>query len=323
MRGNRVQHYRSKKRERYFASRRKLIGSVSSEKRATARFFRLGRRRLASRTVSSGGTMWPFCLSALRSGFRSRAIVLILTLGTLLVGLAFLASSFSPRQPQTVALDVGLSGIRFSLVLLAVFWVQELVGREVERRTVLYALSYPVSRAAYVLGRFVGIVYLLATATALLGALLWLAVKFSGEHYAQTFGVSLGWAYAASLFGLWVDAVVVAAFALLIATLSTVQMLPVALGIMFAVAGKSLGAVLDYIARGADGDPVLMNRFGPLIQAIQWILPDLSRLDWRVWSMYGVPLPEGAALYSLLMATAYAAILLALAVMSFSRREFF
>jgi ABC-type transport system involved in multi-copper enzyme maturation permease subunit len=267
--------------------------------------------------------MWPFCLSALRSGFRSRAIVLILTLGALLVGLAFLASSFSPRQPQTVAVDVGLSGIRFSLVLLAVFWVQEMVGREVERRTVLYALSYPVSRAAYVLGRFVGIVLLLATATVLLGALLWLAVRLSGENYVQGFGVNLGWPYAASLFGLWVDAVVVAAFALLIATLSTVQMLPVALGIMFAVAGKSLGAVLDYMARGADGDPVLMNRFGPLIEVIQWILPDLSRLDWRVWSMYGLPLPEGAMFYSLLMAAAYATVLLTLAVMSFSRREFF
>ena len=76
--------------------------------------------------------MWAFCLSALRSGFRSRAVLLILVLGTLLVGVAFLAASFSPRQPKTVTMDVGFSGIRFSLILFAVFWVQELVGREVE-----------------------------------------------------------------------------------------------------------------------------------------------------------------------------------------------
>jgi Cu-processing system permease protein len=267
--------------------------------------------------------MWPFCLSALRSGFRSRAILLILILGTLLVGLAFLASSFSPRQPQTVAVDVGMSGIRFSLMLLAVFWVQELVGREVERRTVLYALSYPVSRAAYVLGRFVGVLLLLAVAAGLLGALLWLAVRASSAEYVQGFGVQLGLPYWATLCGLWVDAVVVAAFALLIATLSTVQMLPVALGIAFAVAGKSLGAVLDYFSRGADGDPMLIGRFGPLMQIIQWLLPDLSRLDWRVWPMYGIPLPEGAMVYGLLMAAGYATVLLALAVITFSRREFF
>lgn len=259
----------------------------------------------------------------MRSGFRSRAILLILILGSLLVGVAFLASSFSPRQPKTVAVDVGMSGIRFSLVLFAVFWVQELVGREVERRTVLYALSYPVSRAAYVLGRFVGIIFLLAAAALLLGVLLWLSVGFSGEQYVQGYGVHLGWPYWAAIFGLWVDALVVAAFALLIATLSTVQMLPVALGIVFAVAGKSLGAVLDYLSRGADGDTVLLNRFGPLMEIIQWVLPDLSRLDWRVWPMYGVPLPEGMVGFSVLLAAGYVVVLLSLAVMTFARREFF
>lgn len=267
--------------------------------------------------------MWPFCLSTLRSGFRSRAILLILILGALLVGVAFLASSFSPRQPKTVTIDVGLSGIRFSLVLFAVFWVQELVAREVERRTVLYALAYPVSRAAYLFGRFVGVVGLLAIAAILLAALLWCSVRFSGDAYTQGFGVQLGWPYWLAILGLLADAIVVAAFTLWIATLSTVEMLPVALGAVFAVAGKSLGAVLDYLARGADGDANLINRFGPLMQLIQWILPDLSRLDWRVWPMYGVPLSEGTVFYGLLLAAGYAMVLLAMAIMTFSRREFF
>lgn len=267
--------------------------------------------------------MWPFCLSALRSGFRSRAVLLILVLGTLLVGVAFLAASFSPRQPKTVTMDVGFSGIRFSLVLFAVFWVQELVGREVERRTVLYALAYPVARAAYLLGRFLGVLGLLAVAAVLLGALLWLSVVFTGGEYAQGYGVHTGAPYWLAIGGLWVDAVVVAAFTLWIASLSTVQMLPVALGVLFAVAGKSLGAVLDYLERGADGDQELIGRYGPLLQIIQYLLPDLSRLDWRVWPMYGIPLHEGAVGYGLLLAAGYVTILLAMAVMIFNRREFF
>lgn len=267
--------------------------------------------------------MWPFCLSALRSGFRSRAVLLILVLGALLVGVAFLASSFSPRQPKTVTLDVGFSAMRFSLVLFAVFWVQELVGREVERRTVLYALSYPVSRDAYVVGRFAGVIGLLAVAAALLGMLLWISVSLSGNHYDQGHKVQLGWAYWLTIGGFWLDAAVVAAFALLISTLSTVQMLPVALGAMFAVAGKSLGAVLDYLERGADGDANIMGRFGPLMEFIKWILPDLSRLDWRVWPMYGLQLADGAILYGVLLAVGYLTVLVSLAVMIFRRREFF
>jgi hypothetical protein len=60
----------------------------------------------------------------------------------------------------------------------------------------------------------------------------------------------------------------------------------------------------------------------PVIDAIGWILPDLSRLDWRPWPMYGLA-PDGAAvLAALLMAGAYCGLLLALAVLTFNRREF-
>lgn len=267
--------------------------------------------------------MWSFCVSSLRAGIRSRAFVLILILGVLLVGVAYLAASFSPRQPKTVTIDVGFSGIRFSLVLFAVFWVQELVGREVERRTVLYALSYPVSRAAYILGRFWGIVSLLAFAAVALGAMLWIAANFSGGQYQQGHTANIGLPYWAVIFGLWGDSVVVAAFALWIATLSTVPLLPIALGSFFAIAGKTLGAALDYIERGADGDQALMGRFGPALQVIQMVLPDLSRLDWRVWPMYGIAPSDGVVFYGTLLGLGYTMILLSLAVATFSRREFF
>lgn len=246
----------------------------------------------------------------------------ILILGVLLVGVAFLSASFSPRQPKTVALDVGLSGMRFSLVLFALFWVQELVGREVERKTVMYALSYPVSRAAYILGRYLGILGLLALATLLLGILLWLTTLSVGGSYDLGFRLGLGFPYWITVLGIWVDAALVAAFALWIASLSTVPMLPVALGAAFAVAGKSLGAVVDYLARGADNDPEFVSRFNPLIETVQWVLPDLSRLDWRGWPMYELFPGFPAMGLSLLMAFGYAVVLLTLAVRTFSRREF-
>ena len=265
--------------------------------------------------------MWQFMLSAGRAGLRSRSIQAILILGTLLVGVAYLAASFSPRQPQTVALDVGLSGLRITLVLFSLFWVQELVAREIERRTVLFALTYPVARGHYIIGRYLGVLGLIALAAVLLGMLLWLVVLTLGKGYAQGFPVVLGVPYWSTVAGLWLDAAVVTAFALWVATFSTVPMLPLALGLAFAVGGKSLGAVAEYLAKGADGDLALM-RFAPIIDAIQWVLPDLSRLDWRNWPMYGLA-PDGqAAMLSMVLAFSYAALLLALAVTTFTRRDF-
>ena len=265
--------------------------------------------------------MWPFLVSAWRAGLRSRSIQGVLALGVLLVGVAYLSASFSPRQPRTVALDVGMSGLRVSLILFALFWVQELVGREIERRTVLFSLTYPVARGNYVLGRYFGVIGLLALAALLLGLLLWLVVLTTGGDYEQGFVIAAGMPYWITVFGLWADAAVVAAFALWLSTFSTVPILPLALGLAFAVGGKSLGAVAEYLAKGADGDPELM-RFAPFIDAIQWILPDLSRLDWRAWPMYGLA-PEGLAVgLGLVLAVSYAGLLLSLAVLTFTRREF-
>lgn len=263
----------------------------------------------------------PFLLSAWRAGLRSRSIQAVLVLGVLLVGVAFLSGMFSPRQPKTVTLDVGLSGIRFSLILFALFWVQELIGQEIQRRTVLFSLTYPVARGHYVAGRYLGVVGLLALAAVLLGMLLWVVMLSAGGNYEQGFAVVPGLPYWLTILGLWADAAVVAAFATWIASLSTVNVLPLALGLAFAAAGKSLGAVVEYMTAGADNDASIMQ-LAPIVDAIQWFLPDLSRLDWRAWPMYGMP-PDATALTgSGLMAASYAALMLALAIWAFSRREF-
>jgi Cu-processing system permease protein len=265
--------------------------------------------------------MWQFCLSAWRCGLRSRSIQAILILGAVLIGVAYLSASFSPRQPRTVALDVGFSGLRISLVLLVLFWVQELVGREIERRTVLFALTYPVSRASYLAGRFLGILGLLALAAVMLGLGLWSVALTAGGTYEQQFGIAPGLPFWMSVLGLWADAAIVGAFALCLASLSTVPILPLALGLAFAIGGKALGAAIDYLARGASGDTSVM-RLGPLIDTIQWVLPDLSRLDWRAWPMYGAG-PDAATMgWSLAYGLGYAGLMLALAALVFARREF-
>lgn len=266
--------------------------------------------------------MFQFVLAVVRSGFRSRSFHGVLVFGVLLVAVAYLAASFSPRQPQTVALDVGLSGIRFSLVLFALFWVQDFLSKEVERKTVLFSLTYPVSRGVYLAGRLFGIVVLLTLSALLLAMLLLLAVLLAGGGFEQDFPPALGLAYWMTILGLLVSVIVVASFAFLVAALSTVALLPLATGVAFAIAAQSLGPVAQYLASGADGQDALVARFRPMIEVIRWVLPDLSRLDWRSWTLYAMP-PEGGEIAAALgMALAYIALLYLLALMTFRRREF-
>lgn len=266
--------------------------------------------------------MCAYFVSAWRSGLRGHSFHAVFLLGILLIGGAYLAAQFSPRQPETVALDVGLSGMRFALVLLALFWVQELVGREIERRTTVIYLAYPLSRAYYILGRFAGISALLLVASIVLALLLWIAVILSSEEYEQIRRGALGLPYWSTIFGLWLGVLMVMAFALCIAALSTVPALPLAMGAAFAIAGHSLGAVIQYLASGADGQQNLVENYTAAVNMAGWVLPDLSRLDWRTWAMYDQPLPPGMISLSCLMAMSYISLMLFLATQAFKHRDF-
>lgn len=266
--------------------------------------------------------MFEFMLSGLRSGIRGRSLQAVFVLGILTVAVAYLSGSFSPRQPQTVAMDIGFSGLRFSLVLLNLLWVQELVAREIDRRTVFFSLAYPVSRGSFLVGRFAALLLLSALAAVIFGCLLTVAVAFAGGGYDQLISPSLGLSFWLTIAGLVADAAVVAGFALWVSTVSTVSALPLALGAAFAVAGKALGPTLDYLAAGGDGDVKLVTHFGPVVNAIRWLLPDLSRLDWRDWPLYLTPPGEGTLIWAGAMAASYLTLSLLLAIALFQRREF-
>lgn len=266
--------------------------------------------------------MIQFFLSSWRSGFRGRTFIGIFLLGVALVGVAYLSSSFSPRQPQTVAMDVGFSGLRMALALFAIVLVQELVCREIDRRAVVLTLAYPASRTAYLFGRYVGIIALVAVATLVLSLLLFIVVLNSSPGYEQSFPILLGWAFWATIFGIWIDVAVVAAFTLLISSLSTVAMLPLMLGSLFAMFTRAIGAVFDYVSHGADGQDALVTQVGPALEVIRMLVPDLSRLDWRVWPMYGVVPDVQGIVLSLLMSMLYIGLMLSLASHVFAKRDF-
>lgn len=266
--------------------------------------------------------MIEFAISGLRSGIRGRSVQIAFVLGLALVAVAYLAASFSPRHPRTVALDVGFSGARFTLILLSLFWVQDLVAREIDRKIILQSLSFPVSRASFLFGRYFAVFGLICLSAGILALCLMLAVGLSSPNYEQEHRVGLGLPYWIVIAGLILDVSVVAAVALATATVSTVSMLPLLVGAGFAIAGKSLGAAADYIARGADGDTPFVETWGATVEAVRWMIPDLSRLDWRDWPLYGAMPPTSVLAWSVLMAVAYIAIMLALAWRALERREF-
>lgn len=266
--------------------------------------------------------MFEHGLATWRAGFRSHSFRVIVLLAIFLMAMSWLASGFSGRHPQTVALDVGISGIRFVTVLLIVFWTQELIGREIDRRTVFVALTYPKQRSSYLLGRYFGMIAILAVAISILGFGLYLLVQFSGDGYQQAFAVHFDSMYVLTLVYVLIDGLVIASFVVMLSSLATTSLLPLTCGVAFAVAARSYSQVLAFLAdkhgEGAD----IAHIYVPLIDAIGWFLPDLGRLDIRDAVLYGQIPKADLLIWPPLASLAYAGVMLALACVIFNRREF-
>ncbi|WP_179958392.1 ABC transporter permease subunit [Chitinimonas arctica] len=254
------------------------------------------------------------------AGLRSHSLRVVMILAAMLVGVAYLASSFSARHPHTVALDVGISGTRLVLALLAVFWVQELVVKELDRRTVYFSLAYPIPRSSYWLGRFAGISLLLLASTLLMALALYLLTTFGSGSYQQGFSIRFGLEFVSVMAGQLLDAMVIAAFCMLIASFSVTALLPLVAGLAFTMVARSYGSVLALVKDPAGGFADMAEHYLPLLRAIGYLLPDLGGLDLRDWVLYQVvPIDAGVAFAQ---SGAYLAVLLAASLLIFNRREF-
>jgi len=263
-------------------------------------------------------------LTAWRSGFRGRGAKLVVFLGLLVSATAWLAAEFSGRQPETVVLDVGFSLVRLFGALLVLFWVTELLGRDLERRTIYFVLAYPFSRGIYIISRFLAVIGLAAIAViglTLFTLAAWWLVAHSG--YEQASPVHLqGAALPATLFLIWLDLAAIGAFTLLITTLSTTPMLAFFVGMAFAVSARSLGPILSILATNDPSTQKLAMTYQPLLETIHWIIPDLSRLDIRSTVLYGIWPETSTMLWSAAHVALYSVIALVMAMLFFQRREF-
>lgn len=229
------------------------------------------------------------------------------------------ASAFSLRQVTALAVTLSLSLSSFLLLLLAVFLGGTSLWKDMERR---YAISVlggtPVSRGAYLLGKYGGICLFVLLVALLLGLLSLAAVWFAAAAYPPD--RPLLWA---SILGaVLLDAVkycLLVAVAFLLSTVSTSFFLPIFGTIATYVAGSATQEVYDYLHTqlGAQLPPGLKAT----ALAFYYLLPNFSAFDLKANAIYSLPLdPAGLAL-TLGYALVYIAILLTFATLLFTRRE--
>jgi ABC-type transport system involved in multi-copper enzyme maturation permease subunit len=244
--------------------------------------------------------------NTVRELVRSKLLHNLLLFAVLLIASSMFVAQLTIGQWDRVILDIGLSAIEISGVLVSVLIGVGLVAGEIERRTVFPTLARPVTRGAFLLGRFLGLCAMLAVSVLLMLGVLTGVLRLAG------YGISASAAIAALL--ILLELALMAAAALLFGSF-TRPILASAFSLSLFLIGHLLGDLKSFQQRSHSG------LAKALTGAAYRLLPDLELLNVKSLAANELPVPHGLAPAAALYGVAYAAALLLIAVSIFSRRD--
>ncbi|HUD20581.1 MAG TPA: ABC transporter permease subunit [Candidatus Saccharimonadales bacterium] len=126
-----------------------------------------------------------------RETIRDKLLYSLIAFAVLVIAGSLLAGSVSLGQDVRVIESFGLTATLVFLLIITIFIGTQLVWREVERKTIYMALSKPVSREAFYLGKFFGLALTVAISAIMMGMifLILIAVKTHGLNVSALWAV--------------------------------------------------------------------------------------------------------------------------------------
>jgi ABC-type transport system involved in multi-copper enzyme maturation permease subunit len=238
---------------------------------------------------------------------RDRVLYVLLLFGVLSMASGIIIGPLSLGEAPKISKDIGLAAISIFGVLIAVLIGTKLVYEEIEKKTVYLIVPKPLERWQFLLGKYLGLMGLLAVMVLILAAVFELYV-FASEG---AFHLHLLKAVMLTYFEL----AVVTAIAMLFSTFAT----PVGSGV-FTFAMFFVGHVTrDLRALGELSKSGAVKTFTSFAY---YILPNLSNFNIRGEVVHGVPVPWSQIAYAVTYGLIYTMIVLALSMVIFQRRDF-
>ena len=262
-------------------------------------------------------------LITFKEGIRNRSLFGIALVALFLFGLNISVAGFFMRDIGKVTVDMNLSALTIAGLLLVFFVGINLMAKDIDRKTIHLVLSKPLSRAQYIWGKYLGIQFFVTVSLLLLAACSSLTVLLLKSMYPAYFG-GFSWliffvAVAFVLVKFWVLGAVVIFFS----SLTTSSLITLIFSLGAYLAGVTIEEVVFYLkTEMAAQEQLISESLKNFIEAITWILPNFAAFDFSLEAAHGLALDSGRLLGVLSYGVLYSVILLLLASLIFSRREF-
>jgi ABC-type transport system involved in multi-copper enzyme maturation permease subunit len=259
-------------------------------------------------------------ISVFRESVRDKVFYNLVAFSLLMMASSFLIGQLTAGQDVKIIKDLGLAATSMFGLFLSVFIGIGLVSKEVERRSIYSLIAKPITRAQLVLGKYCGLTLTLAAnmvvmAIALYAVLAYLAWGVPAEMRAAWDAPALDPALMKAMLLIFAELMLVIALALFFSTFSS-PMLSAALTFGLYVVGHFSGDLRNF--QQVVDSPVAAG----FARGLYWVLPNLAQFDVKSDVVHGVPVPAGYMAMTGAYAALYIAMLLAVASLVFSRRDF-
>jgi ABC-type transport system involved in multi-copper enzyme maturation permease subunit len=252
-------------------------------------------------------TIRAIALNTFKEAVRDRILYLIAFFGAGAIVFSRVLALLTVGDRLKIIKDVGLASLSLFGTLMAVLIGTGLVYKEIDKKTIFTLLSKPISRGAFLVGKFAGLVLTLAVMLGLMSLLFLVILFFHSFRFEAALLVAILY--------IFIELVLITAVAIFFSCFST-PILSSIFTLSFYLIGHTswgLKALIQKIPPGVGRT---------LAKGLFVLLPDLEALNFKTEVVHGIAVPPAALVNGLLYAACYTAFVLALAVLVFRKRDF-
>lgn len=256
-----------------------------------------------------------------KEGLRHRILYGILTCCGLLMLFSLLISGLFMRDILKIILDICLAATTIGGLLVPFFLAVNVLAGDIDQKTVYTILARPVSKRAYILGKFIALAMLTLTimgllALATLGA-TWGAAMIYAPHFLEHLSIpAILLAIALKAMGI----VMLNSLVLLWSTVTTSSFLATLLTLFTYLIGQTVEDVVRFISL-QQGDVALSPVVILVTKISLYVFPNLAAFDFNRQAAYGLPILPEEVLVAIAYGLCYSAVVIGLAVFFFRRRD--
>mgnify|MGYP004702838177 CR=1 FL=1 len=266
--------------------------------------------------------LWAIAVITYKEGMRNRALYGIAIFTLLLLAANQVICSMILRDVGKVAVDLALSSIAFAGLLVVLFVGINLMAKDLDRKTIYMVLSRPISRAQYLIGKFIGLTLIIVVSMALLGCGALLSIFLTKMTY-PTFFPQFSWsAVLITMFFSTLMLILLAALSFVFASFASNSFVTLVLTVATYLIGQITGDVKSLVEAPAAVGIQVSAFTTVLVKSVYYVFPNLTLFDLKMQAAHGLAVTGSFLLWTFCYWAFYLITSLIVAILVFQKREF-